>query len=168
MISKSKGFTLIELLVVVAIIGILAAVGVVAYSGYTKGAKQNATKSNHKLVVKFITSTMLKSTLNDGYFEGMYENNSCQKKIDKKMTPDSISGVSNKFITHLRCQINTHPWNDPIYPAVNWGPRGILGSVEFEQKCINSKPVLEIVTVWNAKKDTLTNQIEMSEYNVSC
>ena len=59
----SKGFTLIELLVVVAIIGILAAVGTVAYQGYTSGAKKNATKSNQATVTKFIAAELAKCNM---------------------------------------------------------------------------------------------------------
>ena len=165
---KNKAFTLIELLVVVAIIGILAAVGVTTFNGFQEKAKQNAAKSNHKIVVKFVNTTMLKSTLNDGYFEGMYENNGCQNIINKKMTPSNLDNVSKKFMTHLRCLIRTHPFNDPTYPAVNWGPRGILGSVEFHNECIKSEPVLSIETVWNDKNEKLKNQISMTDYNVTC
>ena len=63
--DKTKAFTLIELLVVVAIIGILAAVGLVTFSGFTDAAKANVVKSNHKTVVNFISASLGKCAVGD-------------------------------------------------------------------------------------------------------
>ena len=45
MTSKSSGFTLIELLVVVAILGIIAAIGVMSYNGYVGSAKKRSAEN---------------------------------------------------------------------------------------------------------------------------
>ena len=63
--KNKKGFTLIELLVVVAIIGALAAVGVVAYNGYIGAARENSTKSIHNSVTKYIANERGKCALDE-------------------------------------------------------------------------------------------------------
>ena len=61
--NKKNGFTLIELLVVVAIIGVLAAVGVVAFGGFLGNAKVNAAKSNHKAITSYLSAEFTKCSL---------------------------------------------------------------------------------------------------------
>ena len=82
--KNNKGFTLIELLVVVAIIGILAAVGTVAYQGYTSGAKKNATKSNHASAVKYIAAELQKCAMgeNEVMKKGTTYNLTCASSYD--------------------------------------------------------------------------------------
>ena len=55
-----KAFTLIELLIVVAIIGILASVGIQMYQGYMENAKLNTMIQNHHGLCNFIRSSQLK------------------------------------------------------------------------------------------------------------
>ena len=58
--QNRNSFTLIELLIVVAIIGILAGVGIPMYNGYMTNAKINATTENHNSIRNEITGYLVK------------------------------------------------------------------------------------------------------------
>ena len=90
--NTNKGFTLIELLVVVAIIGILAAVGVVAYNGYTGNAKVASTKSNQATVVKYIAAETKKCDL--GELKAMSDNLTCSGKTAASVITASVKALA--------------------------------------------------------------------------
>ena len=110
---NKKGFTLIELLVVVAIIGILAAVGVVAYNGYTTSAKKNATKSNLNSVYKYLSGEIMKCELGEekileGYRPCAGFNSTAQINAMVNSYGDVIfSNYSNPYTGIKNCQTST-------------------------------------------------------------
>ena len=90
-VIKQKGFTLIELLVVVAIIGILAAVGVVAYNGYTKSAKEKTTEINYKNINKALMLEFMKCEIESSAL--IFNSHSCSDS-----NPPSTTLIGN-FVT---------------------------------------------------------------------
>ena len=114
-----KAFTLIELLVVVAIIGILAAVGVVAYNGYTGAAKKNTTKANHELIIKYMQAETFKCEL-DSSSSIMKHNGSSLVSCSDLIYPNgNVPKVQKAVKTIFDAKIkNVY---DLQLPAINFG-----------------------------------------------
>ena len=95
---KQKGFTLIELLVVVAIIGILAAIGVATFGGFQGASKANATKANHKEFINYASSLLMKCHMGETKIDLMVNPQSLPQSYN---CADSLGNFLNLFQTHL-------------------------------------------------------------------
>ena len=74
---ENKSFTLIELLIVVAIIGILAGVGIPMYNGYMTQAKINVVKTNEHNSIVYIQELFAKCSSGSNSIKVGNQNVSC-------------------------------------------------------------------------------------------
>jgi prepilin-type N-terminal cleavage/methylation domain-containing protein len=119
---KQKGFTLIELLVVVAIIGILAAVGTVAYTGYTKSAKRAVVKSNHKMAVSLIKRELINAEVTGKVKEWDSNSSSC-KIVDAPTHSTAWASISQMAFGCLAADDigYKNPFNPDDREGAFWG-----------------------------------------------
>ena len=109
----SKAFTLIELLVVVAIIGILAAVGVTTFNGFQQKAKINTTKQAFTTAKKNL-SIALSACRNEIGYKWQKNGNNC---LSGPVNGDTIAwGIYNDMKSVLY-KSNVY---DPSVKAVEW------------------------------------------------
>ncbi len=104
--QKRSAFTLIELLIVVAILGILAAVGIPMYQGYQESAKYNAARTNFSSATSFISAELTKCGISDTMSLKKTLNTGSEKLIPCQLTS---ADLGPKLIEHFKLD----EWKNP-------------------------------------------------------
>ena len=147
---KRNGFTLIELLVVVAIIGILAAVGVVAYNGYTKSAKEKSLRAIHKNLVNLMINNKALCEVQGGGEITLYKDNTRHIKHWCDMGRNTAESQYMEFLVYSG-------WKNP-YDNTKSAHDGKPGRTGISTKCcIDGKKYIEVHSYTTKTQYFVTN-----------
>ncbi len=157
-----RAFTLIELLVVVAIIGILAAVGVTTFSGFQEKAKISASKANFKNIVKFISLSYSRCEIDDKVM--MNNQSGVSTDVTSGFCNNSPLGACHILTAHFK----SLKWKNPF---TDYYIKNNVDS-EYALHCSNSGwPSKELVSkagyifITNVSGSPKTMRIEMRQDN---
>jgi len=120
--KMQKGFSLVELLVVVAIIGVLAGVGIVGYSSYTDSAKKRVSLANFNSVKRFVETELTLLNNNIQTTSGAINSflTSCTLSVTKYDSTSSTKDLG-KFLNGTVCYFDTtgygNVFKNPFSPA---------------------------------------------------
>ena len=124
-----RGFTLIELLVVVAIIGILAAVGIVSYNGYLWSTKKTSAKN----IMQQMSLAQTEYISNNGsYFESTGDCSTSASSAQSTEINDEL--LESKTIKPAKLAFNicvTDNSGDTPYPGYDY----TIIAVATSKKC---------------------------------
>lgn len=97
---NQKGFSLVELLVVVAIIGVLAGVGIVGYDRYVENTKRKVLDQNYEKIFRFMETefTIVANNLGSAVDEYDVSNNATGQKINADTTCLEFLNSMKKFL----------------------------------------------------------------------
>ena len=152
--KSKKGFTLIELLVVVAIIGILAAVGIPIFQGFMTTAKITATTENHSRARDMMSAYLAQCSTGVS---------SIKLKIDSRWPMQDIAcnKSTNQFAEYFGHHFGNTGWINPYTKSIDLRTASGCGAIgqSYIWHTGNFVTITTNVGTEDGKKKCITNTI---------